>query len=65
MKEFGKEKDLLKPLVVFQVRGSVSATGGHGPEEFLKRLRASLVSLMFGSLHLSAKSEILTVSQMN
>ena len=36
LKEFGKETDLLTPLVVFQVRGSVSASGGHDPEELLR-----------------------------
>ena len=36
MKEFGKQRDLLTPLVVFQVRGSVSASGGHGPEDILR-----------------------------
>lgn len=36
LKEFGKSQDLLTPLVVFQVRGSVSASGGHDPEEILR-----------------------------
>lgn len=36
MRELGRERDLLTPLVVFQVRGSVSASGGHGPEELLR-----------------------------
>ena len=36
LKEFKKERDLLTPLVVFKVRGSVSASGGHGPEELLR-----------------------------
>jgi hypothetical protein len=36
LKEFRKERDLLTPLVVFKVRGSVSASGGHGPEELLR-----------------------------
>ncbi len=36
MRELGREKDLLTPLVVFQVRGSVSASGGHGPEDILR-----------------------------
>ena len=36
MKALGREKDLLTPMVVFQVRGSVSASGGHGPEEILR-----------------------------
>jgi hypothetical protein len=40
LKEFDKHKSLLTPLVVFQVRGSVSASGGHDPEELLRdRLR--------------------------
>lgn len=38
LKEFKRERDLLSPLVVFQVRGSVSASGGHQPEELLRRL---------------------------
>ena len=36
LKAFGKERDLLTPLVVFQVRGSVAASGGHAPEELLR-----------------------------
>jgi hypothetical protein len=36
LKAFRKERDLLTPLVVFQVRGSVAASGGHGPEELLR-----------------------------
>lgn len=36
LKRFKKERDLLTPLVVFQVRGSVSASGGHNPEELLR-----------------------------
>ncbi len=36
LKVLSREKHLLTPLVVFQVRGSVSASGGHGPEELLR-----------------------------
>lgn len=36
LKEFDKHKSLLTPLVVFQVRGSVSASGGHNPEGLLR-----------------------------
>lgn len=36
LKRFKKERDLLTPLVVFQIRGSVSASGGHKPEELLR-----------------------------
>ncbi len=36
LKQFGRETDLLTPLVVFKVRGSVSASGGHAPEELLR-----------------------------
>ncbi len=36
LKEFNKHKSLLTPLVVFQVRGSVSASGGHDPEDLLR-----------------------------
>jgi hypothetical protein len=37
LKGFSKERDLLTPLVVFQVRGSVAASGGHDPEELLRK----------------------------
>ncbi len=37
LKPFNKEKDLLSPLVIFQVRGSVAASGGHDPEEILRQ----------------------------
>ncbi len=37
LKTLQKERDLLTPLVVFQVRGSVSASGGHNPEELLRQ----------------------------
>lgn len=36
LKRFKKESHLLAPLVVFQVRGSVSASGGHNPEKLLR-----------------------------
>jgi len=36
MKKIGFEKDFLQPLIVFQVRGSVSAFGGHEPENSLR-----------------------------
>lgn len=36
LKELGRERDLLAPLIVFQVRGSVSASGGHDPEALLR-----------------------------
>jgi len=36
LKEVGKHLGLLSPLVVFQIRGSVSATGGHDPERKLR-----------------------------
>ena len=38
MKELGLEDELLMPLVVFKVRGSVSASGGHDPEHLLREL---------------------------
>lgn len=38
MKELGHERELLSPLVMFQVRGSVSASGGHVPENMLRAL---------------------------
>ncbi len=37
LKAFRKEYNLLSPLVIFQVRGSVAASGGHDPEELLRR----------------------------
>ncbi|WP_146131594.1 DNA cytosine methyltransferase [Merismopedia glauca] len=36
LKQFQKERDLLAPLVIFQIRGSVSASGGHKPEILLR-----------------------------
>lgn len=36
LKSFGKSRDLLAPLVVFKVRGSVMASGGHEPEAILR-----------------------------
>jgi hypothetical protein len=36
MKEIGFEKDFLQPMIIFQVRGSVSASGGHEPEDILR-----------------------------
>jgi len=32
----GYERNLLSPIVIFKVRGSVSASGGHKPEELLR-----------------------------
>lgn len=37
MKKVGFEKDFLQPLITFQVRGSVSASGGHEPEDNLRQ----------------------------
>ena len=36
MKSFDRHKDLLSPLVVFKVRGSVMASSGHEPENILR-----------------------------
>ena len=38
LKQFGHgyEQNLLSPIVIFKVRGSVSASGGHKPEEILR-----------------------------
>jgi len=36
LKSFQKERDLIAPLVIFQIRGSVSASGGHKPEILLR-----------------------------
>ena len=38
LKSFGKgyERNLLSPIVIFKVRGSVSASGGHKPETILR-----------------------------
>jgi len=37
----GSEKALLAPIVIFKVRGSVSASGGHIPEDILRRMMLS------------------------
>ena len=39
LKQFnrGYEKNLLSPIVIFKVRGSVSASGGHKPETILRK----------------------------
>jgi hypothetical protein len=39
LKQFDKgyEQNLLSPIVTFKVRGSVSASGGHKPEEILRK----------------------------
>jgi len=37
LKPIHKERDLLSPLIIFQVRGSVAASGGHEPEELLRK----------------------------
>ena len=47
LKPLGRERDLLSPLVAFQVRGSVSASGGHNPEALL-RTRLSEWGLIAG-----------------
>ena len=36
MRELGLNNEFLMPLVVYRVRGSVSASGGHEPEELLR-----------------------------
>lgn len=38
LKQFGcgYERNLLSPIVIFKVRGSVTASGGHKPEDFLR-----------------------------
>jgi len=42
MKRVGHEKALLTPLVIFQVRGSVSASGGHLPEQILREVMVDI-----------------------
>jgi hypothetical protein len=37
LKDVNREQALLTPLVIFQVRGSVSASGGHAPEDRLRQ----------------------------
>ena len=37
----GSEKSLLAPIVIFKVRGSVSASGGHIPEDILRGMMLS------------------------
>ncbi len=43
LKQFGRgyERNLLSPIVIFKVRGSVTASGGHKPEEILRDYLAS------------------------
>jgi hypothetical protein len=36
LKPYHKEKSLLSPLVIFKIRGSVTASGGHDPEQLLR-----------------------------
>lgn len=48
LKEFGHERDLLAPLVVFKIRGSVTASGGHEPEQKL-RSRVEEWGLLLGT----------------
>lgn len=36
LKPYNKEQSLLSPLVIFKVRGSVTASGGHDPEQLLR-----------------------------
>lgn len=36
LKPYNKEKSLLSPLVIFKIRGSVTASGGHDPEQLLR-----------------------------
>lgn len=38
LKEIGRAKDLLAQIVIFKVRGSVMASGGHEPERILREL---------------------------
>lgn len=38
LKPYNKEQSLLSPLVIFKVRGSVSASGGHDPEQLLREM---------------------------
>lgn len=44
LKQFGRgyERNLLSPIVIFKVRGSVSASGGHKPEAILRCYLESL-----------------------
>ena len=37
----GKEKSLLSPSIIFKIRGSVSASGGHIPEDLLREMMTS------------------------
>lgn len=37
----GSEKALLAPIIIFKVRGSVSASGGHIPEDLLREMMLS------------------------
>ncbi|MFH1027861.1 MAG: hypothetical protein V1791_07655 [Pseudomonadota bacterium] len=40
LKPYHKEKSLLSPLVIFKIRGSVTASGGHDPEQLLRTMMA-------------------------
>lgn len=40
LKPYDKEKSLLAPLVIFKIRGSVTASGGHDPEQILRATMA-------------------------
>jgi hypothetical protein len=40
LKPYKKEKSLLSPLVIFKIRGSVTASGGHDPEQLLREMMA-------------------------
>lgn len=44
LKQFGQgyERNLLSPIVIFKVRGSVSASGGHKPENILREYLTDL-----------------------
>lgn len=41
MKKHGMHGEFLMPLVIFKVRGSVSASGGHDPEDYLREMLTS------------------------
>ena len=38
LEQYGKGKDLISPIIVFKIRGSVTAKAGHEPEEILRQI---------------------------
>lgn len=65
LKQFQKERDLLASLVIFQVRGSVSASGGHKPETLLRERLVEWglqTGIDFNMTDVVVKPEVVTIS---